>query len=210
MDIFLGLPSQSVLAFATASLLIELTPGPNMTWLALVASVEGRRKAFAAVAGVGLGLAIVGLAAAIGVTALLQQSPIAYEILRWGGVAYLLWLAFDGWRGEEEGMSDQEGDGQLMRWFRRGLITNVLNPKAAVFYVAVLPPFLPPQPTLAQSIFLSAIYVLVATGVHGAIAALAGAARPFLADRRRETMVRRTLSILLALVALWFAWKTAR
>ena len=97
------------------------------------------------------------------------------------------------------------------RHFVRGLVTNLLNPKAALFYVTVLPEFLDTsKPLLGQTLVLSAVYVAVATLVHGAIVVLAGSLRPFLTDPRKEMIVRRTLSLLLALVALWFAWSTAR
>ncbi|HMO08654.1 MAG TPA: LysE family transporter, partial [Paracoccaceae bacterium] len=71
--------------FALASLLSELVPGPNMGYLALVAAAEGRRAGLAAVGGVALGLAGLGLAAAFGIAALVAASPAAYGLLRWGG-----------------------------------------------------------------------------------------------------------------------------
>ena len=197
----------SLWAFALASLLIELTPGPNMTYLAIVSASNGRRAGFATVAGVASGLAVLGIIGAVGVAALVQTSPSLYQALRWAGVFYLLWLAFDGWRGTNDGFSD----GFDSRHFVRGLVTNLLNPKAALFYVAVLPEFLDTsRPLLGQTLVLSAVYVAVATLVHSAIVALAGSLRPFLTDPRKEMIVRRTLSLLLALVALWFAWSTAR
>ena len=131
-------------AFALTALLIELTPGPNMAWLALLAATEGRRLGFAAVAGVALGLSLIGLLAALGLSALLQSQPLAYQALRWAGVAYLLWIAWDTWRGAS---GDEHGAGQgasAAAQFRRGLITNLLNPKAAVFYIALLPTFITP------------------------------------------------------------------
>jgi threonine/homoserine/homoserine lactone efflux protein len=91
------------------------------------------------------------------------------------------------------------------------LMTNLLNPKAAVFYVAVLPTFIDPlRSVLPQTITLTAAYVAVATVVHAAIVLLAGSLEPFLNDPRRETIARRILSALLALVAIWFGWSTAR
>jgi threonine/homoserine/homoserine lactone efflux protein len=197
----------SIWAFALASLLIELTPGPNMTYLAIISVSKGRRAGFATVAGVATGLAVLGVIGAVGVAAIVQASPPLYQGLRWAGVIYLLWLALQGWRGEKDGFSD----GFDPRHFVRGLVTNLLNPKAALFYVTVLPQFIDrSKPLLGQTLVLSAIYVTVATLVHGMIVVLAGSLRPFLTAPRKEMLVRRTLSLLLALVALWFAWSSAR
>lgn len=205
----LGIAPEVALAFAVASMLIELTPGPNMAYLALVAATDGRRSGYAAVAGVALGLAIVGLATALGLSAVISTSPLAYQILRWGGVAYLLWLAWDGWRGAGEPAEHAALGSSLRRYFRRGLITNLLNPKAAVFYVAVLPGFITTAaPVTPQAIGLSLIFVAVATAIHAAIVTLAGSAAGFLNDPRRSRIARRALSLALACVAIWFAWKT--
>ena len=167
----------SVWAFALAALLIELTPGPNMTYLAIVSVSDGWRAGFATVAGVALGLAAIGLIAAFGVAAIIQSSDTLYEILRWAGVAYLLWLAFEGWRGE----AAQDEAPTHARFFLRGLVTNLLNPKAAVFYIAVLPKFVDNAlPVLSQTLTLSAVYVTVATLIHSVIVLLAGSLEPFL------------------------------
>ena len=73
-----------------------------MAYLAVLNATAGRRAGLAATLGVALGLLIVGLAASLGLTALVANSRVLYEGLRWGGVLYLLWLAYEGWRGEEE------------------------------------------------------------------------------------------------------------
>lgn len=199
-----GLP-----AFILTATLIELTPGPNMAWLALVAATEGRRPGYAAVAGVALGLGLVGIAATFGLAALIAATPTLFQALRWGGILYLLWLAWDGWRDADGGGEDGGGDTTLARAFRRGLVTNLLNPKAAVFYVAVLPGFTDPgAPVLGETLTLTAAYVAVATVIHAGIVTLAGAADALLGDPRRSRTVRRALSASLALVALWFFWSS--
>ena len=158
----------SALAFLITSLLIEITPGPNMTYLALVAASDGRRAGFATVAGVAVGLATVGVIAAIGVAEIIQASSLLYEGLRWAGVAFLLYLAWEGWRSGTDVAA--EPSGVRRKYFMRGLVTNLLNPKAGIFYVAVLPTFIDPnQPLMAQALTLTAIYVGVATAVHAAI-----------------------------------------
>lgn len=200
--------AQTLASFTLASLLIELTPGPNMTYLAVVAAAEGRRVGFATVAGVALGLATIGLIAAVGVAELITASTFIYEGLRWAGVVFLLYLAWEGWTGGEK---DEDVENAGRRFFLRGLMTNLLNPKAAIFYIAVLPTFIDAaSPALPQSLTLTAIYVAVATLVHGVIVAMAGSVRPLLTNPSRERIVRRVLSAGLALVAIWFAWSTAR
>jgi threonine/homoserine/homoserine lactone efflux protein len=197
--------SETLLAFAATCLVIELTPGPNMAYLAILSASVGRRAGFAATFGVAIGLLIVGVGAAIGLTAIITNSRWIYEVLRWGGVIYLFWLAWEGWRGEEEtspGKADVEVEGA--KFFIRGLVTNLLNPKAGIFYVAVLPTFVTNgRPLVEQTIMLSVIYVAVATLVHGTIVLLADTARPWLEDKRRNTILRRVLSLLLVGIAIW-------
>jgi threonine/homoserine/homoserine lactone efflux protein len=196
-------------SFLVTSLLIELTPGPNMTYLALVSANDGRRAGFATVLGVALGLAVIGLIAAFGVAEAIQASPLLYQGLRWAGVLFLLYLAWEGWTAGTDIVSPARQHAGT--YFARGLITNLLNPKAAAFYIAVLPTFIDgARPPLPQTVALTIAYVAVATVVHGGIVALAGSLQPLLNDRARERLARRFLSALLALVAIWFAWSTAR
>jgi threonine/homoserine/homoserine lactone efflux protein len=149
-----------------------------------------------------------GLAAALGVAALIIASPALFEALRWGGVAFLLYLAWDAWRTPTMGEGcETQGPSSFMR----GLITNLLNPKAAMFYVAVLPRFMSPgTATLAQSLTLTALHVLVATVVHAGIVLFAAQSRRLFAVPAFEQRVRRALALLLAAVALWLLWDTAK
>jgi threonine/homoserine/homoserine lactone efflux protein len=195
----------TLLAFAATCLVIELAPGPNMAYLAVLSASKGRRAGFAATLGIALGLLIVGLAAALGLTAIIANSRWVYEALRWGGVFYLLWLAWEGWRGQEKkSPGNADPTPHDSRFFMRGLVTNLINPKAGIFYVAVLPTFVDEtRPLVGQAVTLSAIYVAVATATHSTIVLLADAARPWLEDERRSTIVRRALSLMLAGIAVW-------
>ena len=206
------IPLETLGAFALTCLVIELTPGPNMAYLAVLSAGRGRRAGLAATLGIALGLLIVGIGAALGLAALISSSDLLYEALRWGGVAYLLWLAWDGWRDAVETSPAQtDAGGMAATLFTRGLITNLLNPKAAVFYVAVLPTFVSTaRPVLGQTVLLSLAFVLIATTIHATIVALAGTARPFLEDHERLRSVRRALSLALVAIAAWFAFSTAR
>jgi threonine/homoserine/homoserine lactone efflux protein len=202
-----------LLSFALASFIIELTPGPNMAFLAALTVASGLRVGLAAVAGVALGLAIYGAVAALGLTAAIEQFPLLYEFLRWAGVAYLLWLAWEGWRGPSDISAAKVADetDALRRAFRRGLITNLLNPKAAIFYIAVVPAFVVSSaPVLPQTLSLTAIYVAIATAVHVALVLLANRIYQRVSDPALRHTVRRIMAVALAAVALWLALSTAR
>jgi threonine/homoserine/homoserine lactone efflux protein len=197
-------------AFLLTSLLIELTPGPNMTYLALVSAVQGRRAGLAATLGVALGLSIIGLAAALGLAAVINASPAAFAVLRWGGAAYLGWLAIEAWWGAREVSPERAHlDSDEVKHFRRGLIVNLLNPKAGLFFVAVLPSFVAPGSNLvAQTVLLTALYVAMATAVHLVIVALAGSVNRWFEHPGRQMMARRVFAVLLAAVAVYFLWST--
>src|SRR5262245_7232920 len=201
-----------LLAFALTALIIEITPGPNMTYLAALSLSSGRRAGFAAVAGIAIGLMTYGIVAALGLAAVIDSSPLLYGILRWGGVAYLLWLAGGaGSRARETSPDATDGtDDEPWIAFRRGLITNLLNPKAAVFYVAVLPEFIRPgaDTVMSQTLALSAVYVTIATVIHAGIVALAGSLQSMVAASNRRRMIRRLLALALVIIAVWFALAT--
>jgi threonine/homoserine/homoserine lactone efflux protein len=204
----------TLLAFALTCVIIEITPGPNMAWLAALSLSRGWRTGLAAVAGVALGLSVYGVAAALGVATIIENSTFLYEALRWGGVAYLLWLAWDAWSTADETAPDDVA-GTNHEWasaFRRGLITNLLNPKAAVFYVAMLPDFVNVGAgrIAVQTLTLSAIYVLIATLIHAGIVISASQLRTVIAKPAQVRRIRRALALALAAIAIWFAFSTMR
>lgn len=200
-----------ILSFIVTCALIELTPGPNMAYLAILSAGEGKRAGFAAIIGIALGLFIVGIASASGVAVLISSSKLIYETLRWCGVLYLLWLAWDGWNTSKE-TSPPRTNSKIRdrKFFQRGLITNLLNPKAVVFYVAILPTFTSDaSPVLSQTVLLTIIYVTIATFIHVIIVLLAGYAYKLFDKPKQILFIRRSLSFLLVIVALWFAVSTA-
>jgi threonine/homoserine/homoserine lactone efflux protein len=203
----------SLLSFAFTALVIEITPGPNMGYLAVLSLTRGWRAGAAAVTGVALGHAVYGVLAALGVAAAIESSKLLYEVLRWAGVVYLLWLAWEAWSSEAETSPDvadgHYGGARLA--FRRGLITNLLNPKAAVFFVTVVPTFVRPEGSVAaQTLLLSGIFVAIATLIHSLIVLLASHMRAFVSDPKRRRPVRRVTAVMLAGIAIWFAVSTVR
>lgn len=134
-----------ITTFIIACLAIELTPGPNMAYLALLSVAEGKKAGFATVAGITLGLASIALASAFGIAQLITFYPALYEIIRWLGVGYLLWLAVSSWREGMDVSPAEIGMPHHGTYFRRGFFVNILNPKAAAFYLTVLPSFVLPD-----------------------------------------------------------------
>ena len=201
--------------FLLAVLLLELTPGPNMAYLAMLATLRGRVVGLIAVAGVAFGLAVHAVVAGLGAGVLLQQYPLLYDMVRWIGVGYLLYLAWDGWRTDRE-TSPERGDLVMMAGplFLRGFLSNIFNPKSVLFFVSVLPTFVVTSPGAAslptQMTVLGTVYVGVATAVHATIVLIAAQLRPWLVEGPRQKIVRRVLSVVLALVAMWLAWTTRR
>ncbi|THD53379.1 LysE family translocator [Phenylobacterium sp.] len=156
---------QALLAFSLAAGLLTITPGLDTALVLRAAAVEGPRRAALAAIGIGLGCLVWGAAAALGLAALLQASAMAFNVLKWGGAAYLVWLGFgmllkprdrfDVGAGAASGASP-------LAWLHKGLLTNLLNPKIGVFYVSFLPQFLPKGVAPAPFIFLLAgLHVLM-------------------------------------------------
>ncbi len=203
-----------LLAFALTALIIEITPGPNMTYLAALSLSNGARTGFAAVAGIALGLLTYGVIAAFGLAAVIDNSPLLYGLLRWGGVIYLLWLAWESWIEEEDASPVAVNEGNERPWlaFRRGLITNLLNPKAAMFYVAVLPEFVRADAgsVVRQTLMLSVIYVAIATLIHAAIVTLAGSLQSTIDVANNRNVVRGLFALALVAIAVWFAFTTGQ
>jgi threonine/homoserine/homoserine lactone efflux protein len=208
--IYVRVITELFIPFLVTTMLIELTPGPNMAWLALTSASEGKRSGFAAVAGIALGLAMLAAASAIGLAELATRSPTIFSLLRYAGVAYLFWLAWKTWAGKDEPVPENISKNALGAWFRHGLLLNLLNPKAAVFFLTVLPAYIMQSaPVAPQTALLSASYVAIATFVHLAIVALAAQAHGWISTGTRVRVVRRVFAVLLAIIAIWFLMSSA-
>lgn len=199
-----------LLPFLIAVSLIELTPGPNMGYLAALAASEGRLAGFKAVLGITAGLAVYMLASVLGVAELIAAAPLAYGALRWAGVLYLLYLAWEAWRGAAEASPGHAGVQADHAPFWRGFIANVLNPKAAVFYVTLLPGFIAADHAAfwIQALILGSLHLAVSAVVHGTIVLGAARAGAMIDGAAARTAMRRTMAIAIALIAIWLAWST--
>lgn len=150
-------------SFALVVGLLTLTPGIDTALVLRTSALGERRQAWGVVLGIQTGTLIWGTLTSAGVTALLTASHLAYEVLRWTGAAYLVWMGIGLLRNRGGGAEPERlptGGGVRSGW-RRGTLTNLLNPKVGVFYVAVLPQFIPAgAPHFAAGVALTCVHVV--------------------------------------------------
>jgi len=173
------LPASDLAWFALAALIMVLTPGPNMVYLVSRSLSQGRAAGVTSLFGVAAGFLMHMFAAAAGLTAVFLAIPLAYEMLKWLGAAYLLWLAWQSLRPGARSpfeVRPMPVDSPARLCFM-GFMTNALNPKIAVFYLSVFPQFVRPEygSVFAQSVALGLTQIAVSLTVNFLI--ILGAAR---------------------------------
>ena len=183
------------IAFALVALGMVITPGPNMVYLISRTISQGRLAGLMSLAGVATGFIIYLLCAAFGITALVMAVPYAYDSLRLAGAAYLLYLAWQALRPNGRSpfeLRELKPDGPR-RLFAMGLFTNLLNPKAAVLYLSLLPQFVDPAggTMLTQLLALGLTQMLISVSVNGAIVLSAAGIARVLAQRPRWQLAQR-------------------
>ncbi len=153
-----------LLAFAGIAAVLTLTPGADTMLVVRSALVRGRRAALLTVLGIGSGLFVHATLSAAGLSVILVRSARAFELVKLAGALYLAWLGIQALRSAVRGAAVKEqpaGPAAAHRAYVEGLLTNVLNPKVAVFYLAFLPQFIRPgDPVLARSILLAGVHFL--------------------------------------------------
>jgi threonine/homoserine/homoserine lactone efflux protein len=162
----MALPDPTLWAtFVLAASLLILTPGPDMAYVATRTLTSGRRAGFAAVAGIQLGTCMHAGLAILGVSAILQLSLAAFVAMKLAGAAYLVWIAVRLWRDRSVvGASAGVAAAGPRRAFVEGALSNALNPKMALFYLALLPHFVAPARggVAAQMLVLNFTLIAVA------------------------------------------------
>lgn len=157
--------SEALIAFTLAAGLLTLTPGLDTALVIRTAAAEGPRRASGAAIGIGLGCLVWGTAASFGVGALLTASELAYTVLKWAGALYLAWTGIRMIlkpRDQFEPGEMKAVDAGPIAALRRGLLTNLLNPKVGIFYVSFLPQFIPPGVDPARfGLLLTTIHVVL-------------------------------------------------
>jgi threonine/homoserine/homoserine lactone efflux protein len=201
--------------FALAALLLVLTPGPNMIYCVSRTLCQGRAAGVLSLAGVLVGFVFHVLAAALGLTAVLAAVPYAFDAVRLLGAAYLLWLAWQAVKpdGHAPFAARSLPHDPPARLFRMGFLTNVLNPKVAMFYLSFFPQFLHPE---RGSVFLqSAALGAVQIGISGLVNLMLvlGAASVTAVLSRSEGWLRAqryVMGSVLALIAVKIATDTRK
>jgi threonine/homoserine/homoserine lactone efflux protein len=190
------IPLDSLALFAVACVLLAVTPGPNLMYLISRTLCQGRGAGMVSLAGTTTGFLFYAIAAALGLTAVFVAVPVLYDVVRWAGAAYLLWLAWDAVRPHGSGGLFARRDLPPARpavLFRTGVLTSMLNPKVALFYLALFPQFVDPArgSVLAQSLVLAAMQIVIGgVGDMLFVFAASGAAR-WLAERPIWLAVQR-------------------
>lgn len=193
--------------FALACLVLVLTPGPNMIYCISRTLSQGRGAGLVSLSGVALGFVMHLLAASLGLTALLLAVPLAFDAIKIVGAAYLLWLA---WQAVKPGGVAPFETRALPHdsphtLFAMGFMTNVLNPKVAMFYLSFFPQFLHPErgDLLLQSLTLGTVQIGVSCSVNTLLIVFAGGLAGFLNRNAAWMRVQRyVMGTVLALLAL--------
>jgi threonine/homoserine/homoserine lactone efflux protein len=155
--------ASTLLLFAVSAAGLVLIPGPNLVYIVTRSIEAGRRAGLASMLGVEAGTLVHVSAAAFGLSALLASSAVAFEVVRWAGVAYLVYLGVRSLRSRQSAGSVTPGG--MWRSFAEGLVVNALNPKVSVFFLAFLPQFVDPLQGAAgtQVLVLGAVFLAVAS-----------------------------------------------
>lgn len=167
----------NLLAFIIASILLTLAPGPDILYVAAQSISSGKRAGIITALGLCTGLIFHTTAASFGVSELFRQSPLAFNLVKYAGAAYLFWLAWQAFRekGGPGNLTDvpAKSSAQL---YRQGIFMNLLNPKVALFFLAFLPQFVSPGDLAVsvQMLILGGIFIIQAIAVFSAVSVLSG------------------------------------
>lgn len=168
--------SGTVIMFFATSVLLGLSPGPDNLFVMTQAAQRGSKAGLRVTLGLCTGLLFHTAAVTFGLAALFQTSPVAFNLLKFAGATYLVYLAWQAWRAGTVTGTTVAADLAPFALYRRGIVMNITNPKVSIFFLAFLPQFTDPaRGALAlQILMLGGIFVIATIIVFGAISLLAG------------------------------------
>lgn len=184
------------LLFLGASLVLLLTPGPAVLYIVARSVEQGRMGGLVSVAGVGLGNFAHVIAAAIGVSAIIAASALAFSVLKYLGAAYLIWLGIKTLRAPVAPLTLEVAGKPLARLFTEGAVVAALNPKTALFFLAFLPQFISPSAGAVwlQILLLGGSFALLGLATDGLYALTAGSLRHLFRDSLKVLKAQKLVS----------------
>lgn len=212
------MPAPTTLAvFSLAALALLAVPGPSVLYIVTQSIRDGRRAGLVSMLGIQTGALVHVTAAALGLSALLASSATAFDAVKYAGAAYLVFIGVRRLLGRDEaGVSEPGGRTELRRLYRQGIVVNVLNPKTALFFLALLPQFVSPSkgPVVTQVLVLGLVFIALALVSDGLWALAAGTfgerLKGSLAFERVHRYVSGAIFLGLGLVALFASAPSAR
>lgn len=192
-----------MLFFWTASLILIVTPGPDMLYIIGRSISQGKLAGLVSAIGIGVGCLFHVVAVSVGLTALLKAVPLAFEIMRYAGACYLLYLGIRMWYSAGRPSEDSRVEATpLIDIFKQGMITNMLNPKVALFFVAFLPQFV--ETSIENVAFqlggLGILFDITGTAINIVIAYAASYAGERMKRRLRSSVILNRFSALIMIL----------
>ena len=181
--------------FIAAAALLTVAPGPDIIYVLTRGIAQGRRAGIAAALGFATGCIFHTVLAAVGIAALIRSSPIAFDVVRYAGAAYLVWIGIQALRHRASFSMDGGGDAKaLATIYKQSVVGNMLNPKVTLFFLAFLPQFVNTGAghVGGQMALLGAIFMLETAVIFGAVAIFAGAIGGWM---RRKPVIGERLNV---------------
>ncbi|CAM4233566.1 LysE family translocator [Gillisia hiemivivida] len=186
-----------LIPFLTASILLTLSPGPDIIYVLVQSISNGKKAGIATTLGLVSGILIHTSLVAFGVSAVIKASPILFSLIKIFGALYLFFLAYKVFKSDSSIAIDGVPQKSSKNLFRQGFIMNVLNPKVTIFFLAFFPGFLwePEGNTILQFYILGFLFILQALLIFGAVALLAGKISEYLMQHRRSGVFLKWIQV---------------
>ena len=197
-----------LVAFVGVAAVLTILPGADMALVMRNVLALGRPKTMLTIAGIACGCVIHATASALGMSAVLATSATAFTVMKTAGAAYLVWIGVQAFRTREAvGASERSRGSRATAPFAQGFLTNVLNPKVAIFYLTFLPQFIAPgEPVLRRSLFLAGIHIAMGVAWLSAYAWFIERLGTVLARPNVKAWLERATGGLLIALGLRLAW----
>lgn len=191
------LPVETIITFFSAAVLLGMAPGPDNIFVLTQSALRGKGPGLVIMLGLCSGLLVHTAAVAFGVAIIFQTSAVAFTVLKFIGAGYLLYLAWQAFRAAPENLQDGDnGPCSYWKYYRRGVIMNITNPKVSIFFLAFLPQFADPGrgAVVYQLLLLGGLFIVATILVFGSIALLAGTLGQWLNRSRRVQVILNRLA----------------